>query len=96
MQGFAPPFGLADALVAAPCPAVRRWRAVWSVLAGQNTSRQRAVRHNTQTVVMGGRQMLDLNAAVDQVIQRLAGHRPVQAHIVGQTHHFGNVPTAEV
>ena len=40
--------------------------------------------------------LLGLGAAVDQVVQRLAGHGPVDAFGVGQVRRFGDAPSTEI
>jgi hypothetical protein len=72
LQRLRPPFGLLDPLVATAGARVGRRRHVDGIFAGQYAARQRAVGDDTQAIVSGGRELLDLGGAVDKVVERLA------------------------
>ncbi|KAG1252871.1 hypothetical protein G6F65_017724 [Rhizopus arrhizus] len=96
LQRFRPPLGLLHALVATAGTAVGWRRRVHGVLAREHAARQRAVRNDTQAVVARGGQLLDFGRAIDDVVERLAGDRTVDAELVGDARHFGNAPAAEI
>jgi hypothetical protein len=45
---------------------------------------------------VSGRELLGFGGAVDDVVERLAGDRAVDAELIGQMGDFGNAPAAEV
>ncbi|KAF1855195.1 hypothetical protein Lal_00003742 [Lupinus albus] len=96
VQRLGAPFGLLDALVAAASTGVGGRRCIHRVLAGEHATGQRAVGDHAQAVVPGGGQLLHLGGAVDDVVQRLAGHGPVDAEGIGQARHLGDAPATEV
>ena len=66
------------------------------VLGREHAPRQRAVGHHAHAIGRRRRKLLGLGAAVDQVVQRLAGHGPVDALGVGQVRRFGDAPSTEI
>ena len=71
-------------------------RRVGTVFAGQHAARQRAVRHDAETVIAAGREMLDLGHAVHCVVIGLADHRPVDAEAIADVADLGDPPGAVV
>src|SRR3546814_4130865 len=66
------------------------------VLAGEHATRQRAVGHDAEAVVLAGRQDLDLRQAVHGVVVGLADNGAVDAGFAGEAHQLGDAPAAEV
>ncbi len=95
-QRLFPELGGQDAAVAAPGAGVGGRRLARQVLAGEHAARDRAVRHHAQAVVLAGRQDLDLGAAIEHVVVRLAHHRLRHAQFFAQAQGFGDAPAAEV
>ena len=95
-QGFRPPLGLLQPLVAASGARVRRWRRIDRVLAAQHAAGQGTIGDHAQAIVGRRRQLLDLGRAIDEIVKRFAGDRPIDAEVVGDARHPGDAPAAEI
>lgn len=95
-QGLGPPFRLRDTLVSPPGPAVGSGLCASLIFGGQHATRQRRISHHTHAVMMAGGQMLLLDLAVGQIVERLAGGGPVDAQRVGDMGEFRDLPGAVI
>src|SRR5581483_707005 len=90
------PFLLHHAPVVARGARARAGRGVGLVFAGENAARQRTVGHDAEPVELAGRQVLDLDLAIERIVMRLADHRTVDAETVADVADLGHAPSAEI
>ncbi|MNP05152.1 hypothetical protein D3C76_970970 [compost metagenome] len=95
-QGLHAPFGFQDAFVRTSRAAVGVGLHVRRIFATEHTAGQRAVRHHTEAIILRGGDLLGFSLAVDDVVQRLADHRPVDTELVGHANHLGDAPATIV
>ena len=96
LDRFGSPFDVEEALVAAAGAGIGIGHGIGLILAGQDPARQRAVRDDAGSVVVRSGQLLVLGHAVEDVVERLAGNRAIDAELVCQVRDFGDPPAAKV